>query len=247
MNAWSSHVALGVDIAALRCLITKSRSHFRAAFDEFFPGERIVEVDVPGLTTPVLQSVPYRHIPRPLCPLDEDQGFTVGEPQMFAARGARRVISSSTGTIEEHFMFAHVVRSIGLVGLLSIVLAFPAAQAQQPSARNKLVVQVSDADASKWNLALNNAKNVQTDLGAANVDIEIVAYGPGIGMLKADSVVGNRIGEALAAGVKVLACENTMRNQKLVKDEMLPKIGYVSAGVVEIMQKQQQGWAYIRP
>jgi microcystin degradation protein MlrC len=78
--------ALGVDIAAARSLIIKSRGHFRAAFDEFFPDERIIEVDVPGLTTPVLKNVPYRHIPRPLYPLDDDWGYTVGEPQMFAAR-----------------------------------------------------------------------------------------------------------------------------------------------------------------
>ena len=90
-------------------------------------------------------------------------------------------------------------------------------------------------------------RGLQTDLGAANVAIEIVAYGPGIGMLKADSVVGNRIGEALGNGVKVAACENTMRGQKLQKADMLNGIGYVGAGVVEIMQKQQQGWAYLRP
>ena len=59
---------------------------FRAAFDEFFPDDRIIEVDVPGLTTPVLKNVPYSNIPRPLYPLDEDWGFTVGEPEMFAAR-----------------------------------------------------------------------------------------------------------------------------------------------------------------
>ena len=108
-------------------------------------------------------------------------------------------------------------------------------------------MQVSDNDPAKWNLALNNAKNIQADLGASNVDIEIVAYGPGINMLKADSVVGNRVGEALGAGVAVVACENTMRNQKLARDDMLPKVAYVNAGVVELMQKQQQGWAYIRP
>jgi intracellular sulfur oxidation DsrE/DsrF family protein len=128
------------------------------------------------------------------------------------------------------------------------VATFAPAHAQQPAAtRSKVVLQVSDADPAKWNLALNNAKNIQTDLGAANVDVEIVAYGPGIGMLKAESVVGNRVDEALAAGVKVLACENTMRNQKLAKADMLGKVGYVSSGVVEIMQRQQQGWAYIRP
>ena len=108
-------------------------------------------------------------------------------------------------------------------------------------------MQVSDNDPAKWNLALNNAKNIQADLGASNVDIEIVAYGPGINMLKADSVVGNRVGEAIGAGVKVVACENTMRNQKLAKDDMLPEGRLRQAGVVELMQKQQQGWAYIRP
>ena len=74
-----------------------------------------------------------------------------------------------------------------------------------------------------------------------------MAYGPGIGMLKVESVVGNRVGEAMAAGIKVVACENTLQAQKLTHADMLPKIDYVPAGVVELMQKQQQGWAYIRP
>jgi len=134
-----------------------------------------------------------------------------------------------------------------LLALLLVVGVAPA-QAQQPAGtKSKVVMQVSDGDAGKWNLALNNAKNLQSDLGAANVEIEIVAYGPGIGMLKADSVVGTRLDEALASGVKVVACENTMRGQKLTKPDMLSNVGYVSAGVVEIMQRQQQGWAYIRP
>jgi intracellular sulfur oxidation DsrE/DsrF family protein len=132
------------------------------------------------------------------------------------------------------------VLCVGIAGL-------PPAAAEVPAARNRIVVQVSDNDAAKWNLALNNARNLQADLGAANVEIEIVAYGPGIGMLKADSTVGNRIGEALGSGVKVAACENTMRGQKLAKDDMLSGISYVGAGVVEIMQRQQQGWAYLRP
>jgi len=128
----------------------------------------------------------------------------------------------------------------------AFAIAIPAV-AQQATVRPRVVMQVSDNDPAKWNLALNNAKNIQADLGASNVDIEIVAYGPGINMLKADSVVGNRVNEAMGAGVKVVACENTMRNNKLAKDDMLPKVGYVEAGVVELMQKQQQGWAYIRP
>jgi len=134
-----------------------------------------------------------------------------------------------------------------VVALLLVAAGPVAAQTPAASAKNRVVMQVSDNDPAKWNLALNNARNLQADLGTANVDVEIVAYGPGIGMLKAESVVGNRIAEALGTGVKVVACENTMHAQKLAKDDMLNGIGYVGAGVVEIMQRQQQGWAYLRP
>jgi intracellular sulfur oxidation DsrE/DsrF family protein len=142
------------------------------------------------------------------------------------------------------------VFSVALTAALTVAVAggtAPASAQSTGSVQNRVVMQVSDNDPGKWNLALNNARNLQTDLGAKNVEIEIVAYGPGIGMLKSDSVVGSRIGEALASGVRIEACENTMRGQKLQKPDMLAGIDYVQAGVVEIMQKQQQGWSYIRP
>ena len=114
-------------------------------------------------------------------------------------------------------------------------------------AQNKVVFQVSDSDVAKWNLTMNNIRNVQQELGADKVMIEIVAFGPGIGLLKLESPVGQRIAEALGQRVQVVACENTMTAQKLTKADMLPNISYVPAGVVELMQKQQQGYAYIRP
>lgn len=125
------------------------------------------------------------------------------------------------------------------------LLALPALAQQQ--VRNKVVMQVSDNDPAKWNLALNNATNIQKDLGMDEVDIEVVVYGPGIGMLKAGSPVAARVAGALQNGVKVVACENTMAGMHLEKGDMLADIGYVPAGVVELMRKQQQGWAYIRP
>ena len=114
-------------------------------------------------------------------------------------------------------------------------------------AQNKVVFQVSDADVAKWNLTMNNVRNVQQDLGADKVTIEIVAYGPGIGMLKLESPLAQRIADALGQRVHVVACENTMTAQKITRADMLPNISYVPAGVVELMQKQQQGYAYIRP
>jgi len=140
--------------------------------------------------------------------------------------------------------------SRGFAAFAALFLAWglaTSATAQPVPQRNRVVIQVSDADVAKWNLALNNARNLQTDLGAGNVDIEVVAYGPGIGMLKLDSPVANRVGEAKDAGVKIMACENTMKAQNLARADMLSGIGYVGAGVVEIMQRQQEGWAYLRP
>ncbi|MBX3656200.1 MAG: DsrE family protein [Ramlibacter sp.] len=142
----------------------------------------------------------------------------------------------------------HLLKTAVLAASATFLVA---ASAQSTGAggnkRQKLILQVSDADPGKWNLALNNAKNVQKDLGAANVDVEIVAYGPGIGMLKLDSTVASRVTEATQAGVKVVACENTMHGQKLTKEDMNAAIGYVPAGVTEIMVRQSEGWSYVRP
>ena len=143
------------------------------------------------------------------------------------------------------------IQASAALSLLAVAPFLVASHAQNTGAtgqkRHKIVIQVSDNDPAKWNLALNNAKNLQEDVGAANVDIEIVAYGPGIGMLKLESPSGSRVAEAMTANVKVIACENTMRGQKLTRDDMLSAISYVPAGVTEIMTKQSEGWSYLRP
>ena len=145
------------------------------------------------------------------------------------------------------------LRALATLFALSLSLASASVQAvdapspQTSMEKQKVVFQVSAGDPKTWNLTLNNAKNVQQELGAKNVDIEIVAYGPGIGMLKFDSAVANRIDEAVGDGVKVVACENTMKALKLTRDDMLASSGFVPAGVVELMKKQKEGYAYIRP
>ncbi|HEX5476515.1 MAG TPA: hypothetical protein VFX09_01525 [Burkholderiales bacterium] len=131
---------------------------------------------------------------------------------------------------------------------LAAAFAFvPAASQAQAAERYKVVIQVSDNDPAKWNLALNNARNIQKDLGKGNVEIEIVAYGPGLPMLKADSKVAPRLAQALDSSIGLSACENTMRNTHVEKGDMYGGIAYVPSGVVHIMQRQHEGWAYIRP
>ena len=63
---------MGVDIAAARTVVVKSRGHFRAGFDEFFVSDQVVEVDAPGLTSPILSRFAFEHLPRPMFPIDTE-------------------------------------------------------------------------------------------------------------------------------------------------------------------------------
>ena len=139
------------------------------------------------------------------------------------------------------------MRRTFLLLALAAVIAPRAALAVDDPKITRVVVQVSDADPARWNLVLNNVKNLQDELGANNVTIEIVAYGPGIGMLKFDAPTNSRVSEAIKGGVAVRACENTLRVQKLTRADMHPSVTYVPAGVVQIVKRQQEGWAYLRP
>lgn len=61
---------MGLDIAAARAVVVKSRGHFRAGFNEFFAPSQVIEVDTAGLTSPILTRFPFRNLPRPAFPID---------------------------------------------------------------------------------------------------------------------------------------------------------------------------------
>ena len=135
--------------------------------------------------------------------------------------------------------------TLGFVMAFAVLTHSALSMAAQQKAR--IVLQVSDNDPAKWNLALNNARNAQDDLGKDNIDIEIVVYGPGIHMLRMEATTATRVTQAIKSGISVVACENTMTAQKINKADMHDAISYVPAGVIQLMKRQQQGWAYIRP
>ena len=139
--------------------------------------------------------------------------------------------------------FRHLM--LGFVMAFAVLTHSAVSMAAQQKA--KIVLQVSDNDPAKWNLALNNARNAQDDLGKDNIDIEIVVYGPGIHMLRMEATTATRVTQAIQSGISIVACENTMTAQKINKADMHDAISYVPAGVIQLMKRQQQGWAYIRP
>ena len=108
-------------------------------------------------------------------------------------------------------------RRLFLVSASAALLALALPQlvvAQSAMAKNRALFQVTDNDPARWTLILNNMQNLREGVGGEPVEIELVAYGPGINMLKSDSSVKQRIAEALKSGVKVNACQNTMNGMK---------------------------------
>jgi intracellular sulfur oxidation DsrE/DsrF family protein len=128
----------------------------------------------------------------------------------------------------------------------AVALAPAVSHAEKPG-RHKLVLQVSENDPAVWNLALNNAENVQQALGKDKVDVEIVAYGPGLNMLKAESKVAARLNAALDSSVGLLACGTTMKKMKVAKADLAAGVKVVPGGIIHIMQRQDEGWNYVRP
>jgi len=116
--------------------------------------------------------------------------------------------------------------------------------------KHKLVIQVSTDDARTQKIAMNNAVNLQKLYGPDNVDIEIVAYGPGLKMLTAKSDFSKRVQSLAIQDIKFSACMNTMNKMKK-KLGHLPKltegVGTVKAGVARIMELQEEGYSYVRP
>ena len=87
------------------------------------------------------------------------------------------------------------------------------AQSPAPRTKERIVIQVSTPEPRMWNQALNYVENLQDLYGKENVSIEIVALGHGIGVLKLDSPLANRVADAVKRGASIQACQVTMRRQ----------------------------------
>nr|VFJ64266.1 MAG: hypothetical protein BECKDK2373B_GA0170837_11356 [Candidatus Kentron sp. DK]VFJ67307.1 MAG: hypothetical protein BECKDK2373C_GA0170839_11636 [Candidatus Kentron sp. DK] len=113
----------------------------------------------------------------------------------------------------------------------------------------RMLLQVSENSVDKLNLALNNAYNAQMAFGPQNMEVEIVVFGAGVNTLKhyAPIPIAHKVKEAKYAGVRIVACEIAMRTHKLRPSDMLPEVRYVESGVAELVEKQTEGWSYVRP
>jgi len=135
----------------------------------------------------------------------------------------------------------------------------PKKQAVRPAkpAPHRLVIQVNQNDPAVMNLALNNATNVLDYYRkkGEDADVEIVAFGPGLHMLRKDTTpVADRIHAmnelAFPSKVRFAACGVTREGMEKKEGkplELLPEASMVPSGVVHMMELQEKGWSYVRP
>jgi intracellular sulfur oxidation DsrE/DsrF family protein len=125
------------------------------------------------------------------------------------------------------------------------LLALPVSASAQAKS-HRVLFAVTSPDEADWHLAMGNMRNLISGLAPDTVEIEVVAFGPGLSLVKKASVVESEIKALQAKHVRFVACENAMRAQHVTVADLLEGVGTVPAGIVEVVTKQEQGWTYIK-
>lgn len=146
--------------------------------------------------------------------------------------------------------FHSLTKGLSLVLLGAMLTMAYFASADSDDKVHKVVIQVSTDDPRTQKIALNNAVNLQKHYGIDNVDIEIVAYGPGLGLLTDQSAQADRVSSLLLSDITFSACGNTMdtvEKKSGKRPTLLEDVSMVQAGVARIMELQEAGYSYVRP
>jgi intracellular sulfur oxidation DsrE/DsrF family protein len=143
-----------------------------------------------------------------------------------------------------------LTQTLVFVMLASIVFQVNAAAEDKPFAEQKVVLQISDADPTKQTLVLNVASNLIKAYGPDKVDVEIVAFGPGLRLMFDDNHNKGRISGLNDSGVRFAACGNTRKKmtKALGKEPSLNgNATVVPAGVVRIVDLVNEGYILVKP
>lgn len=131
-----------------------------------------------------------------------------------------------------------------------IVMALVMFNVAHAAKEHKVVIQVSTDDPRTQKIALNNAVNLQSLYGMDNIEIEVVTYGPGLGLFTPKNKQAARVKSLAMQNITFSACQNTMNKVKK-KTGHLPKltegVGEVKSGIARIMELQEEGYSYVRP
>jgi intracellular sulfur oxidation DsrE/DsrF family protein len=141
-------------------------------------------------------------------------------------------------------------KTIMVLLFLTLASNIYAANDDKPFAEQKLVLQISDADPTKQTLVLNVASNAMKAYGADKIDIEIVAFGPGLRLMFADNHNKQRISGLVDNGVRFAACGNTLKKVSKIlgeEPEINSQVKMVPGGIVRIIELVNQDYILVKP
>jgi intracellular sulfur oxidation DsrE/DsrF family protein len=132
---------------------------------------------------------------------------------------------------------------------LSFTLAFATSASYTQSAPGKvhhILFALTSGDEADWHLTTGNIRNLLSGLAPDEVEVEVVAFGPGIASVIKPSAADAEIQALMAKHVVFVACENSMRARKVTKADLIDGMGTVPSGIVEVVKKQEAGWTYVK-
>ncbi|MEX1027675.1 MAG: DsrE family protein [Candidatus Paceibacterota bacterium] len=110
----------------------------------------------------------------------------------------------------------------------------------------RAIVHINFADSERQKHGLKNVTNILKEEKGA--EIEVVCHGGGIGLLVKDQTDhADEVARLIKEGVRFAACENTLRDKSIPKENLLPDVTTVPSGAVEVIRKQQEGFGYFKP
>lgn len=141
--------------------------------------------------------------------------------------------------------FAGAAIALVFVGIFAFSGSPRPAQVSDDKKVHKVVFQITTPDTAAYRSLARQITHVLEGLPDAR--IEVVAHNKGIAMLQTQkSNIAPELQALADRGVQFVACEQTLKLQKLQKSDILPLAGFVPRGLVEIIEKQDEGWAYIK-
>jgi len=141
-----------------------------------------------------------------------------------------------------------------LLVMLLLVSSFIHAETEfatpKPSIDNprQIVFSITSGDKNEINHVLSSINNVMKFYRPENTEIAVVAYSQGVNVLKQewDTDIRKRVEALMTYDIVFIACGNTMRTLKIEEKDLLDGVETVTAGIVEIIEKQLEGYIYIQ-
>lgn len=123
------------------------------------------------------------------------------------------------------------------------------AQQHQPDRQHRVVMHLNSGDEKVQRGTLNNIRHLYQEVGRERLQLELVVHGAGLGLLtKKTTTFGAELAQLKAEyGVQYTACSNTMKAMKVTREDLLDEVGDTVPAMVRLMERQEQGWAYIKP